>query len=523
MYDDKNTPESEPKDPIEPNREETADVVVDVIKEDTHSYEYQPETQDTAEQVLNAPFEPKPSAAQTTEFQPVAPPQPNYYQSGWQTPPPQPRQPQPQQTQWTFNDYGPMGTDPKPPKKPKKDPKPRSANFGIKVFAVVMSVLFVFSTVGFGGYIAYDLYQNPKADSSDLNASDKPGADTDEVHGAPSLDIGQTPDSSADQNKDGTLSGREINDKVSASVVGVAVYAKTTGFQLAGQGSGIVMTADGYIITNAHVVSSQTANIQIAKIEVILNDGTTYDAKLIGGDLKTDLAVLKIDTTGLTPAEFGDSDQLRVGDSVYVIGNPSGLEYAGSFTQGAVSSLSRNIYMQQLDSEVEYIQTDAAINPGNSGGAFINAYGQVVGISSAKLSAEGYEGMGFAIPINNAKDVIDSLIKNGYVSGRPKIGIEYKAVSETLAELNAIPKGLRVYGVEPDSDAAKMGVQLSDIIFKMDGKDVYDSVTIAEALADKKPGDKIELTIYRVDTQSGKSATLNITVTLGEMTPEPMQ
>ncbi len=282
------------------------------------------------------------------------------------------------------------------------------------------------------------------------------------------------------------------------------------------------MTKDGYIITNAHVVSSKTANVQIAKIEVILNDGTTHDAQLVGGDLKTDIAVLKINAENLVPAEFGDSDKLSVGDRVIVIGNPSGLEYAGSFTQGVVSSLSRNIYMSQLDSEVEYIQTDAAINPGNSGGAFINEYGQIVGISSAKLSAEGFEGMGFAIPINNAKDVIDSLIKNGYVSGRPKIGIQYKAIPETLAELNGVPKGLRIYELEANSDALKQGVLKGDIIFKMDGKEVYDSTTISEVLKDKKPGDKIVLTIYRVN-ESGKSSTIDITVTLGEMTPQPMQ
>ncbi|MEG0692330.1 MAG: trypsin-like peptidase domain-containing protein [Oscillospiraceae bacterium] len=511
MYDDKNVLGNQT-----PNEDNT-----DAPKTDTHSYEYQPELRNTAEEILNEKFATKqPKNEEGLGFNPISEQtsKPNYQQSGWQTPPP-PQQPQ-QQTQWTFNDYGPMSTPPKSPKKPKakKEKKPRSANHGIKVFAVLMTVLFVLSTAGFGGYIVYDLYKNDA--SLPINQGDKPVDDNN--GGAPSLEIGQTPNAGADKNKDGSLSGKEINDKVSASVVGVAVYSKTTGFQLAGQGSGIVMSKDGYIITNAHVVSSKTSNVQIAKIEVILHDGTTHEAQLVGGDLKTDLAVLKITADNLVPAEFGDSDKLSVGDRVIVIGNPSGLEYAGSFTQGVVSALSRNIYMSQLDSEVEYIQTDAAINPGNSGGAFINEFGQVVGISSAKLSAEGYEGMGFAIPINNAKDVIDSLIKNGYVSGRPKIGIQYKPISETLAQLNGVPKGLRVYEVEADSDAIKQGVLRGDIIYKMNGIDVFDSTTISQVLKEKKPGDKIVLTIYRID-ENGKSKTVDITVTLGEMAAQSME
>ena len=385
-----------------------------------------------------------------------------------------------------------------------------------------MTVMFVLSTAGFGGYIVYDINQSDGIDISEYDPTQSEMAEDKAQEKAPSLEIGQTPSGSGDIDHDGVLSGKEINDKVSASVVGVAVYSKSAGYQLAGQGSGIIMTQDGYIVTNAHVVSSETSAVRIEKIEVILHDGTTYDAQLVGGDLKTDIAVLKIAATGLVAAEFGDSDQLSVGDRVIVIGNPSGLEYAGSFTQGVVSSLSRNVYMSQLNSEVEYIQTDAAINPGNSGGAFINEYGQVVGISSAKLSADGYEGMGFAIPINNAKDVIDSLIQNGYVAGRPKIGIEYKPISQTLAELNGIPVGLRVYTLEEDSDAYAKGVLLGDIIYKMDGADVYDALTITDALEGKKPGDIIVLSIYRIGTD-GKSETLDISVALSEMEQTPME
>lgn len=451
----------------------------------------------------------------------VPPNQPYQNNNGWQAPPQQPSQQSPQQqTQWTFNDYGPMQQQApqnkqKPPKKPKKDKNPHSSNFGIKIFAGVISVMFILTATAFAGYVIYDMNKNSSTTiENDVgNSQSKPENDT----GKPSLNVGQTPDKGADTNNDGVLSGREINEKVSPSVVGVAVYAKTTGFQLAGQGSGIIMTKDGYVITNAHVVSDQTNQVKIEKIEVILSDGNTHDAKLIGLDIKTDIAVLKISAENLVPAEFGDSEKLQIGDDVFVIGNPSGIEFAGSFTKGTVSSLSRSIYMQQLGAEIEYIQTDAAINPGNSGGAFINEYGQVVGISSAKISFEGYEGMGFAIPINNAKDIIDSLIANGYVAGRPKIGIGYSEIGKTIAELNGIPHGLRVGTVEEGFDAYKKGVKVGDIIFKMDGKEVYDAVTIAKALEDKKPGDTLVLTIYRVD-ESGRSSTFDISVVLGEMT-----
>lgn len=450
----------------------------------------------------------------------------NNNSNSWQVPPYQPQTPpqqapqQPQQTQWTYNDYGPLNNTPKgnyEPKKPKdgKEPKkpkkPRSPNFGLKVFAIVISVLFVCSIAGFGLYIGYgNVAGVPIIDN---HVSSAPG-NNDSTK--PSMDIGDTPDKSADSNKDGVLSGSEINDKVSESVVGVVAYAKVAGYQTTGQGSGIVMTDDGYIITNAHVISDTTQQYQITKVEVILRDGKTYEAKIVGKDTKTDLAVLKISATGLHAAEFGDSDKLKVGDNVYVIGNPSGIDFAGSFTQGVVSSLNRSVAVGEIGTVQEYIQTDAAINPGNSGGAFINEYGQVVGISTAKLIETGYEGMGFAIPINSAKDIINSLIANGYVTGRPQIGIQYESISETLATLNGLPHGLRVVVVNDGSDAKAQGVKPGDIIFKMDGKETYDATTIEAVMKDKKPGDKIILTVYRVDEVSGRSSTFDITVVLGE-------
>lgn len=434
-------------------------------------------------------------------------------QNGYVPPPMPPANPQ-VQTQWTFNDYGPLkgnNGQPIPPQKPKKDKKEKPKNFGLKVFAVIMSVLFVGAVAGFSIYMVWGDGNSPITGNTSSGSN---------AGGAPNLDISNTPDKpSGDQNGDGTLSTKEIYNKVSPAVVGVAVYIKQYGEVKQGEGSGVIMDKDGYIITNYHVVASDP-EYPVVKIEIIMPNGDTHIASMVGGDSKTDLAVLKIDVPDLVPAEFGDSDKLSIGDRVVVIGNPSGVQFAGSLTQGVVSALNRNVYLSELQAQMQYIQTDAAINPGNSGGAFINEYGQVVGISSAKMRVEaGYEGMGFAIPINSAKSVVDSLIKNGYVAGRPRIGIQYKAVSKTLAELNGIPAGLRVVVVEEGFDAYDKGVRAGDIITKMDGAEVYDTETTSNVMKNKKAGDEMLLSIYRVN-ESGKSTTLEMTVILGEDTTQ---
>ncbi len=421
--------------------------------------------------------------------------------------PQQPNQQHPdQQTQWTFNEYAPMGGS-KKPKKP-KEPKDGS-NKGLKVFAVIISLLLVASISSFILYVFYgeDLLNGAATSSSEAKGDN------------PTLDITDLPkEDTNNTDSTGRMTTASVNKAVGPSVVGIVTYTKSAGYQVAGQGSGVIMSQDGYIVTNAHVVESENPRQPIAKIEIVLDNGETYVGKLLGADTKSDLAVVKIDKTGLKPAVFGNSDKLEVGETVIVIGNPSGLEFAGSLTQGVVSALNREVLLSKSGETMKYIQTDAAINPGNSGGALVNQFGQVVGISSAKIVAEGYEGMGFAIPINIAKPVIDSIVKNGYVKGRVKIGITYVPISETLAQLNGIPVGLRVRSFDETADVAKKGIQLGDIITKMDGKAVFDSSTIAEALKGKKPGDTIKLTIYRVD-ESERAKTFDISVILGEDIP----
>lgn len=246
-----------------------------------------------------------------------------------------------------------------------------------------------------------------------------------------------------------------------------------------GSGSGIIISQDGYIVTNQHVIAEAT------EITIVLNSGEEYVAKLIGADEKTDLAVLKIDATGLTPAVLGDSNLAEVGDLAVAIGNPLGQELAGTVTAGVISAVNRKMTVDNRTYNL--IQTDAAINPGNSGGALVNKYGEVIGINSIKMSQSGVEGIGFAIAMSEAKPIIDDLMSSGYVSGRTLIGI-------TATESR---NGLTVYSVSPESGAEKAGIRQGDLIVKADGT-VVNTVNALNEIKDKKsPGEHITLTIIR--------------------------
>lgn len=410
------------------------------------------------------------------------------------------------QTQWTFNQYAPMSNN----KKPKKDKKTKGRNTGIKVFAFTMSFLFIVAI----STLVLLVVNNP-----DGNISSKlPNNENEQT--TPTLDLKDKPQDDTPETdlKTGYLSLPSIYEKVNPSVVGIITYTKTTGYQVTGQGSGVIMTKDGYIITNAHVVQNSNSRLPVAKIEVVLDNKKTYVARLLGADTKSDLAVLKIEANDLTPATFGDSDKIKVGETVVVIGNPSGMTFAGSMSKGIVSGVNRDVYMSDSGETMSFIQTDAAINPGNSGGAMVNQFGQVIGISSAKIAAEDYEGIGFSIPMNTAKPIVDSIIKNGYVKGRVRIGITYAPIPETISQLNGIPMGLRVVSVDPTFDVAKKGIQTGDIITKIDNKEVYDQDTISKALKDKKPGDELMLSIYRVGSD-GRAKTFDVGIILGEEVP----
>lgn len=300
-----------------------------------------------------------------------------------------------------------------------------------------------------------------------------------------------------------------IAEKAGPSIVGVRVNFKARDFffgdqQGKGEASGIIIRNNGYIMTNYHViqdaidVATKKMNSN-AKIEIILPNqkDKPYTATYIGGDAKTDLAVLKIDATNLPAAELGNSDDLKVGEMAVAIGNPGGLEYMGSVTMGIISGLDRTV-QEEDGQELKLLQTDAAINPGNSGGALVNSKGQVIGINTVKIVASGYEGLGFAIPINKAKEITDSLIDKGYVSGRPKLGISIDTrYNAAIAKQYKMPEGVYVADVELMSAAQKAGIQQGDIITKFDGKSVKNRDELETIKSKHKPGDSVAVEVYR--------------------------
>lgn len=317
------------------------------------------------------------------------------------------------------------------------------------------------------------------------------------------------------------LSDQDIAEKLIPSVVCIQNYqvSERYGFlqaamdnsdvSPAGEGSGIVFSEDGYIVTNAHVVEGATS------LKVILSDGTKYEAELVGSDTLTDLAVIKIEATGLTAAEFGSSEDLRVADKVIAIGNPGGYELNSSVTIGYVSALNRAITNSSTGYTMEYIQTDAAINPGNSGGALVNGYGQVIGINSAKISATGYEGLGFAIPTDTAQPVISDLIQYGYVKDRAMLGISGQYVDALTGRFYGLPQGEYV-GQLNTPNAKASGLEVGDVITSIDGQALESEAVIRSVINDKKPGETVSLEVYR----SSSDKTLTIELKLSEYTGE---
>lgn len=288
----------------------------------------------------------------------------------------------------------------------------------------------------------------------------------------------------------------DIVDKVSPSVVGISCVTS----QGTAKGTGIIMSSDGYIITNAHVVDGAIS------ISVLLpsnysdesssdSDELTVDATLIGKDTQTDIAVLKINKTGLTAAEFGKSSDLQVGELAIVIGNPLGFELSNSVTAGIISALDRSITID--DRTMNTIQTDAAINNGNSGGPLINAYGQVIGITSAKVTSTYGEGLGFAIPIDEAIPIVQELIKNGYVSGRPTLGVSGEDVSTVYAQYYDLPGGFFVRSVNSGSAAEKAGIKVNDIIIGIQGELISSLQEFNDIKNQYKAGDTISVSVYR--------------------------
>lgn len=282
------------------------------------------------------------------------------------------------------------------------------------------------------------------------------------------------------------------------SVVGVSVtfYEQSFWGELAegeAEGSGVIYSEDGYIITNYHVIQ-EAVNSSNSAVKVTLANKEEYEAKIVGADETTDLALLKIEATGLTPAKFADSDKINVGEYAIAIGNPLGKEFAGSVTVGYISAVNRTITADGRTYNV--IQTDAAINPGNSGGALVNSKGEVVGINTVKISDESVEGLGFAIPSNYALKIIEELKENGKIV-RPYIGIYGIDLDKTLASRNNLVEGVYIYKISVNSPAQELGLQRGDVIVEFDGQKVLTINEINTIKNEKNIGDKVKIKVYR--------------------------
>ena len=460
----------------------------------------QPMQQPQAEQPAQAPQNEQPAQAPQSE-QPMQQPQTEQPAQAPQSEQPQAEEPRtPFQTpvqhpefrqaqqQTGFGEVPPMSQKPHTPKNKKHSRGLALGLCGVAAACLLFAGGAVVGNMAFGG-----------------NANSDSGTSASTSDSAPTLQINSKPESDSSNSSDNYdtadgMAGEDIYKKVNPSVVSVI----STTAEGTGSGSGVIMSKDGYIITNNHVVDgAQSVSVQ-------LSDGTSLDAKIIGTDEQTDLAVIKVTpTSDLTAAEFGDSDELEPGEYAYAIGSPGGVQFANTITGGRISAINRDLTVN--DRVMTLIQTDASINNGNSGGALINKYGQVVGITSAKLSGNAFgsatvEGMGFAIPINTAKDIVDELIQNGYVSGRPSIGITGQNVESADGKVS----GVQVYSIDSRAKAASEGLQVGDVITAVDGTPTPDMDKVNELKQDKKAGDKLTLSVYRIST--GK--TLNITITL---------
>lgn len=298
----------------------------------------------------------------------------------------------------------------------------------------------------------------------------------------------------------------EIAKKAGPSMVGIRMTATASVDQFFGlegeesraEGSGVIISKDGYIMTNYHVVSHadpRNQEYQNTTLEVFLPDKRQAKAKFIGGDPLNDLAVIKINLKNLPTADLGNSSRLKVGEPAIAIGNPLGLEFAGSVTAGVISALNRTISIE--DRTLNLIQTDAAINPGNSGGALVNSEGKVIGINTVKISVSGVEGLGFAIPINDAKPIVNQLIKYGYVKGRPLIGISGQEITKSMADYYDLPVGIFIVRVEPDSGADKAGIRKRDVLISLAGKKVTTMKDLNAVKKSYKAGDTVKTVVVR--------------------------
>lgn len=383
---------------------------------------------------------------------------------------------------------------------------------GMKAFAITASVLCLVLAISL---IAVIINKDGPSSVEETSGGEVPGIS----QGTDELDTKASPDSADNISVDGELTPKGIYNKVLPSSVGILVYTKTK--SLASEGSGVLFqeSNDGvytYVITCAHVIDDTSGYIIVQT-----HDGTEYEAEVVGYDSRTDIGVLRIKASGLTLAEIGDSSKIVVGDAVYAIGNPGGVEFANSFTNGMVSAIDRPVDSSDTGYTMDCIQHTAAINPGNSGGALVNSFGQVIGINSMKIVADEYEGMGFAVPSSVFVKIVNEIMANGYVSNRPKLGITYVAASQysnygMFVAIKGLPSGsIVIYEISSDSSLAGTDAQAGDMIVGVNGKDLDDASALSELIENSAVGDELTLSLIRIYDDYSYDE-FEITVTLVE-------
>ncbi len=350
---------------------------------------------------------------------------------------------------------------------------------GIKVFAFIIAFLILISACVTGGY-----YLGISSNKSTT----------------PKVDLASKPKS------ENALTASQVYNAVSPSVVGIYVYNSDEG--IASTATGVFYSEDGYIITNDHIYDGVAA----AKFKVYTHDKKMYSAKYVAGDTRSDLAVLKVtdaDNIKFKPAALGNSSEAVVGESVIAIGRPNGATNPSIASEGIISAVSTRVstttsYTSSL------IQTDSAINPGNSGGALCNSYGQVIGITSAKLVGDEYDGVGYAIPTTTVKKVVDSLIKHKTVKGRARLGISYLHIDQLTAEITKNPCGLQIAAIDKSCDLYGKSVEINDIITHVNSLELTDSNIILDIIDAAKPGDTLQLKIYSVKNKQSVDITVKL-------------
>ena len=428
----------------------------------------------------------------------------------WNRSPEQPQEPQKRDEQPTapYNPYG-WASSPQPSSQPPRPPKKNRSGLAIGIIGGVCA--FVILTLSALLILSGD---RPFPTPSGGDGTTTTTTNNTAVN-APTLEITEP-----DENLQG-LSTRDIVKQNIDSTVLLTIYETKSfgyggGFSQSGQeqevasgsATGIIMSADGYIITNCHCVIDEDTGKPFPRVDVTLNNGTVYEkATIIGSDTSTDLAVIKVDATDLQTPTFGDSSTLQLGDKVVALGNAGGLGL--SVTQGIVSALARDVY-EDTGYAIKCLQVDAAINPGNSGGPLFNAAGQIIAVNSAKIVSTEYEGLGFSIPINEAKQIIDELIRSGYVTGRVSLGITGYSYSD------AYYQGFLIESINDTSSLKNTDARRGDLIVEVDGETITDYASLRTALAKHKVGDSVTLKLLR--SANRKVIDYTVTVTLGEAT-----